>query len=111
MNPEILIQLQNIIEKFGFPVFVALCGLALFAAVFRYMTKALETKDCDFMDYVTKRDAQIDTIVDKHNQAFRKNTEAINKMRSTLEARTEYVKEQTDVLHELTETTKSNTEN
>ena len=31
MNPETLIQVQNIIEKFGFPVFVALCGLALFA--------------------------------------------------------------------------------
>src|SRR6185369_14922108 len=111
MNPETLLQIENLIEKFGFPVFVALCGLALFAAVFRYMTKALEKKDCDFMDYVTKRDAQIDTIVDKHNQAFRENTEAINKMRSALEARTEYVKEQTNVLHELTETTKSNSEN
>ena len=42
MTPETLIQIQNIIEKFGFPVFVALCGLLLFAIVFRYMTKAIE---------------------------------------------------------------------
>jgi hypothetical protein len=42
MNPDTLIQIQNLIEKFGFPVFVALCGLLLFAAVFPYMTKAIE---------------------------------------------------------------------
>src|SRR5687767_14454533 len=108
MNPEILQQISTIIEKFGFPIFVALCALLLFAAVFRYMTKALDKKDCDFMDYVEKRDAQIDGIVEKHNQAFRENTMAINQMRSALEARTEYVKEQTSVLHELTESSKTN---
>ena len=54
MSPETLIQIQNIIEKFGFPVFVALCGLLLFAAVFRYMTRALAKKDADFIDYVVK---------------------------------------------------------
>lgn len=102
MSPETLIQLQNIIEKFGFPVFVALCGLVLFAAVFRYMTSALEKKDADFMDYVVKRDAQIDSIVDKHNLAFRENTEAIHKMRHALEVRMEFVNEQTQILHELT---------
>jgi methyl-accepting chemotaxis protein len=107
MNPEMLSQVENLIEKFGFPIFVALCALILFAAVFRYMTKALEKKDCDFMDYVEKRDAQIDAMVDKHNRAFRDNTDAINQMRSALEARTEYVKEQTSVLHELTESTKT----
>lgn len=107
MNAETLQQISTIIEKFGFPIFVALCALLLFAAVFRYMTKALDKKDCDFIDYVEKRDAQIDSIVDKHNQAFRENTNAINQMRSALEARTEYVKEQTSVLHELSETTKS----
>jgi hypothetical protein len=101
MNPETLIQIQNIIEKFGFPVFVALCGLLLFAAVFRYMTKALEKKDSDFILYVEKRDAQIDAIVDKHNQAFKENTAAIDRMRSALEARTEFVKEQTNVLQDL----------
>jgi hypothetical protein len=87
MTPETLIQIQNIIEKFGFPVFVALCGLLLFAAVFRYMTRALEKKDCDFKDYVEKRDAQIDSLVEKHNQAFRENTQAINQMRVALESR------------------------
>ena len=102
MSPETLIQLQNIIEKFGFPVFVALCGLVLFAAVFRYMTSALEKKDAEFMDYVIKRDAQIDAIVDKHNQAFLENTNAINQMRFALEVRTEFVNEQTQLLHELT---------
>ena len=102
MSPETLIQIQNIIEKFGFPVFVALCGLLLFAAVFRYMTRALAKKDADFIDYVVKRDAQIDAIVDKHNQAFRENTEAIHQMRHALEARMEIVNEQTQLLHELT---------
>ena len=109
MQPETLLQIQNIIERFGFPVFVALCGLVLFAAVFRYMTNALEKKDSDFMDYVVKRDAQIDTIVDKHNQAFRENTDAINQMRFALEARTEFVSEQTQILHELTGNQKSTT--
>ena len=94
MNSEILIQMQNIIEKFGFPVFVALCGLLLFAAVFRYMMRALEKKDCDFKEYVEKRDAQIDSIVEKHNQAFRENTQAINQMRSTLAARMVLIREQ-----------------
>src|SRR6476659_6105702 len=102
MNAETLIQIQNIIERFGFPIFVAICGLFLFAAVFRYMREALEKKDCDFLQYVEKRDAQIDGIVEKHNQAFRENTDAINQMRSAIEARTEYVKEQTNVLSELT---------
>ena len=45
MTPENLIQIQKIIEKFGFPVFVALCGLLLIAAVFRYMTKPTEKRD------------------------------------------------------------------
>ena len=107
MSPETLIQLQNIIEKFGFPVFVALCGLVLFAAVFRYMTSALEKKDADFMDYVVKRDAQIDAIVDKHNQAFRENTEAIHQMRHALEIRMEIANEQTQLLHELNENGKA----
>jgi hypothetical protein len=44
MTPETLIQIRNIIEKFGFPVVVALCGLLPFAAVFGYMTKAIEKK-------------------------------------------------------------------
>ena len=39
MTPETLIQIQNIMEKFGVPVF-----MLLFAAVFRYMTKANEKK-------------------------------------------------------------------
>jgi hypothetical protein len=57
MNPETLIQIQNMIERFGFPIFVAICGLFLFAAVFRYMREALDKKDCDFLNYVEKRDA------------------------------------------------------
>ena len=103
MTPETLIQIQNIIEKFGFPVFVALCGLLLFAAVFRYMTRAIEKKDSDFKEYVEKRDAQIDSIVEKHNQAFRENTLAINQMRTALETRMEFVREQTAVLHDISE--------
>jgi hypothetical protein len=66
------------------------------------MKEAPEKKDCDFLQYVEKRDAQIDGIVEKHNQAFRENTDAINQMRAALEARTAYVKEQTNVLSELT---------
>ena len=108
MNPETLLQVENLIEKFGFPIFVALCGLMLFAAVFRYMTKTLEKKDCDLMGYVEKRDAQIDSIVEKHNQAFRENTLAINQMRRSLEARIDLVKEQTNVLQEISEQQKSN---
>ena len=102
MTPETLIQIQNIIEKFGFPVFVALCGLLLFAAVFRYMTKAIEKKDSDFKEYVEKRDAQIDAIVERHIQAFRENTLAINQMRSTLEARLDILKEHECLLHRRT---------
>jgi hypothetical protein len=102
MQLETLKAIEVLIEKFGFPIFVAICGLFLFAAVFRYMREALEKKDCDFLQYVEKRDAQIDGIVEKHNQAFRENTDAINQMRSAIAARTEYVKEQTNVLTELT---------
>ena len=56
MNPETLLQIENLIEKFGFPIFVALCGLVLFAAVLRYFTKALEKKDCDLLGYIEKRE-------------------------------------------------------
>ncbi len=87
MNPETLNAVQTIIERFGFPIFVALCGLLLFAAVFRYMTRALEKKDADFLAYVEKRDQQIDEIIEKHNQALRENTDAINRMRQSIEAR------------------------
>jgi hypothetical protein len=52
------------------------------------MREALEKKDCDFLQYVEKSGAQIDGIVEKHNQAFRENTDAINQMRSAIEART-----------------------
>lgn len=72
------------------------------------MTKAREKKDCDFMNYIEKRDAQIDGMVETHNRAFRDNTDAINQMRGALEARTENVKEQTTVLHDLSEKQKSN---
>ena len=101
MNPETLLAIQTLIERFGFPVFVALCGLLLYAVVFRYMAKALQKKDADFLEYIEKRDSQIDSIVEKHNQAFRENTQAINEMRNALEIRTDYVKEQTSVLQEM----------
>ena len=101
MNLETLSQISNLIDRFGFPVFVALCGLLLFAAVFRYMTAALAKKDCDFIEFVEKRDAQIDAIVEKHHRAFRENTAAIDRMRNALEARTAYVREQTSVLQDL----------
>jgi hypothetical protein len=39
MDSETLIQIQNIIEKFGFPVFVALYGLLLF--IERYISDSL----------------------------------------------------------------------
>ena len=107
MQLETLKPIEILIEKFGFPIFVAICGLFLFAAVFRYMREGLDKKDCDFLNYVEKRDAQIDGIVEKHNQAFRENTDAINQMRSALEARTAYVKEQTTVLQEISESNKT----
>ena len=107
MQLETLKAIELLIEKFGFPIFVAICGLFLFAAVFRYMREALDKKDCDFLNYVEKRDAQIDGIVEKHNQAFRENTDAINEMRLSLESPTAYVKEQTNVLSELTGQQKS----
>ena len=101
MQLETLKAIEVLIEKFGFPIFVAICGLFLFAAVFRYMREAVDKKDCDFLNYVEKRDAQIDGIVEKHNLAFRENTDAINQMRSA-QAGTAYVREQTSVLQDLT---------
>lgn len=107
MNPETLNAVQTIIERFGFPIFVALCGLLLFAAVFRYMTRALEKKDADFLAYVEKRDQQIDEIIEKHNQALRENTDAINRMRQSIEARIGFEREQIELINGLHEKQKA----
>lgn len=87
MSPELLNSVGNIIERFGFPVFVALCALALFAFIVRYFVRTIETKDCNFLEYAEKRDVQISTIVENHNQVNLKTVEAVNGLTNSINLR------------------------
>ncbi len=98
MNPETINSVGQLIEKFGFPVFVALCALVFFWQMFAYMKATVTKKDCDFLDYinssnkqladyVANRDAQINLIMDKHNEAFRENSYALGRLSDSIEAR------------------------
>ena len=98
MNPETITAAERIIERFGFPIFVALCALFFFWAMFSYMKTTVTKKDCDFLnyiqsankqlaDYVANRDAQINLIMDKHNDAFRENSHAIQRLSDSIELR------------------------
>lgn len=142
MITELFAAIHAFIKEFGFPIFVALSGLFLFAAVFRNMTARIDAKDDNFAKFVENRDAQtsamverhskrvddlindhhgrVDAIVKNHNQliaemtdknslVLRENTLAINKMRSALESRTEYVREQTALLQGIAEDTHTKT--
>lgn len=98
MNPEIINSVGHLIEKFGFPIFVALCALVFFWQMFAYMKATVTKKDCDFLDYiqsankqladyVANRDAQINLIMDKHNEAFKENSHALSRLSDSIEAR------------------------
>ena len=98
MNPETITAAEHLIEKFGFPIFVALCALVFFWQMFAYMKATVTKKDCDFLayiqwsnkqlaDYVANRDAQINLIMDKHNEAFKDNSHALTRLSDSIELR------------------------
>ena len=98
MNTEIINSVGQLIEKFGFPIFVALCALFFFWQMFAYMKATVTKKDCDFLDYiqsankqladyVANRDAQINLIMDKHNEAFKDNSRALTRLSDSIELR------------------------
>lgn len=98
MNPETITAAEHLIEKFGFPIFVALCALVFFWQMFAYMKATVTKKDCDFLayiqsankqlaDYVANRDAQISLIMDKHNEAFKDNSRALTRLSDSIELR------------------------
>ena len=98
MNPETITAAEHLIEKFGFPIFVALCALVFFWQMFAYMKATVTKKDGDFLDYinssnkqladyVANRDAQINLMMDKHNEAFKENSFALGRLSDSIEAR------------------------
>ena len=98
LNSETIIAAERVIERFGFPIFVALCALVFFWAMFSYMKATVTKKDCDFLeyiqsankqlaDYVANRDTQINLIMDKHNEAFKENSRALDRLSDSIEVR------------------------
>jgi hypothetical protein len=98
METETINAVGHIIEKFGFPIFVALCALVFFWQMFSYMKATVTKKDSDFLDYiqsankqladyVANRDTQINLIMDKHNEAFKDNSHALTRLSDSIELR------------------------
>ena len=112
MNAESLTAIQTMIERLGLPIFIALCALVLFWAVFRYMTAAIERKDVDLKSMVSEHNDRVDQILENHNATIgeittnfsatvEKNTDAIDRLRTAMEARTDYIATQTRTLEHL----------
>jgi hypothetical protein len=98
MEPETINAVGQLIEKFGFLIFVALCALVFFWQMFSYMKATVTKKDADFLayiessnrqvaNYVAKRDEQINAIVDNHNRAFQENSHALGRLSESIERR------------------------
>ena len=98
MDTETINAVEHLIEKFGFPIFVALCALVFFWQMFAYMKATVTKKDADFLtyietsncrlaDYVAKRDEQINSIVEAHNRAFQENSHALGRLSESIERR------------------------
>ena len=98
MDTETINAVEHLIEKFGFPIFVALCALVFFWQMFAYMKATVTKKDADFLayiessnrqlaDYVFKRDEQINAIVNAHNRAFQENSHALGRLSESIERR------------------------
>ena len=98
MDTETINAIEHLIEKFGFPIFVALCALVFFWQMFAYMKATVTKKDGDFLDYiqssnkqladyVARRDEQINCIVDNHNRAFQENSHALGRLSESIERR------------------------
>lgn len=110
ITPETLTATERILERFGFPVFVALCSLVLFAAVWRYFSKELSMTRTEFLGYLQKRDEQSDTMIEKLTDAYHRNTIAFIEMKNAVQKRIGVEEKQTEVLEDLKEsihTTKS----
>lgn len=98
LTPETIQAVERFIDRFGFPIFVALVALIFFWKMFDYMKTTVKKKDDDFCgyverstkamaDYVAKRDEQVSKIVDNHNSAFRENSHALARLSDSIELR------------------------
>jgi acyl carrier protein len=74
-----------LIEKFGFPVFVALCGLLLFAAVWRFFVRELRENRISFLEHIQQRDRELDHINQRINSALNRNSLAFIELRVAIE--------------------------
>jgi hypothetical protein len=98
MNPEFILSVERIIDRFGFPIFVALIGLVFFWQMFVYMRQTVTKKDDDFCkyvesstkamaQYVANRDEQVTKIVQSQNEAFKENSHALERLSDSIELR------------------------
>lgn len=87
LSTETINAAERIIERFGFPIFVALISLVFLAAIVRYFIKTIQKQDCDFLSYAEKRDTQISTIVAAHNDVNLKTVEAVNGLKNSIDLR------------------------
>lgn len=98
LTPETINAVERIIDRFGFPIFVALVALLFFWKMFDYMKTTVKKKDDDFCafvessrkqlaEYVGNRDAQINLIMEKHNDVFKENSHALGRLSDSIELR------------------------
>ncbi len=110
ITPETLTTAERILERFGFPIFVALCALVLFAAVWRYFSKELSMTRTEFLGYLQKRDEQNDNIIDKLTDAYHRNTIAFIELKNAVQKRIGIEERQSEILKDVKDaihTTKS----
>lgn len=94
---------ERLIEKFGFPIFCVLCCFFILWRVWIFMSKQMTKKDCDFLEYMQRRDAQVEKMSDAHNFAFRENTIALNKLRASIDVRNDVTQTNTKALLRVSE--------
>lgn len=98
LSSETLQIAERIIDRFGFPIFVALVALLFFWQMFVFMKATIQKKDADFLahvdsttkamaDYVARRDEQVSRIIENHNNAFRENSNALERLSDSIEMR------------------------
>jgi hypothetical protein len=108
---ELLPQLHDFIKDFGFPVVVALLAFAFNYVQWRQSVAVQEKKDATLIAYVNDSNNRVDKMASKHNESFKENTNALNRLADTIDSRIVTSMQETKVLRDLHEQVQQNTEN
>lgn len=113
-NVELMREIGALIEKFGFPVAFGIVMMVFIFILTRFFMRTIDKKDCDFKEYVDKRDKQFIDLSEKHIDATNKFAEAVNNNTSAIHEWKNSVKHRAgqskvtakilkDVIHEIKE--------